>query len=174
MSKDKQAFHKSLLEHVGDEAGPFLGWDTVNRAMIRHWCESMGDKNPAYHDSDFSRDNGGIVAPPTMMMAWTMRGYAGEAPPGSDDREAMRVMDKVKAAGYVAVVAVNCEQDYFQPVREGDDLQSTTRIESISEEKQTALGDGYFVTQLTDYVNQKGETVGQMRFRVLLYKPRER
>ena len=83
MSEDTQALYEDLLTHVGDEAGPFYGWDTVNRAMIRHWCESMGDKNPAYVDSDFSRENGGIIAPPAMLQAWTMRGYANESPPGS-------------------------------------------------------------------------------------------
>ena len=45
------ALEEKLRSCVGAKAGPFLAWDSVNRAMIRHWCEAMGDKNPAYSES---------------------------------------------------------------------------------------------------------------------------
>ena len=44
--------------------------------MIRHWVEAMGDHNPVYVDDEAARDAGypGIIAPPTMLQAWIMRG----------------------------------------------------------------------------------------------------
>src|SRR3954468_15565727 len=55
---------------------PQPGPDEVNTAMIRHWCEAIGDANPAYTDPAAAAESvhGGIVAPPTMLQAWVMRG----------------------------------------------------------------------------------------------------
>ena len=50
--------------------------DPVNEPMISHWVEAMGDFNPVYVDDDAARAAGfpGIIAPPTMLQAWIMRG----------------------------------------------------------------------------------------------------
>jgi len=47
----------------------------------------------------------------------------------------------------------------------------TSRLESISSEKRTALGVGYFVTNLLTYRDQHGEIVAEMRFRILKFRP---
>ncbi len=46
-------------------------------------------------------------------------------------------------------------------------------IAKVSDEKQTALGAGHFLTQLYTFRDQKGEIVSSMRFRILKFKPRE-
>lgn len=170
-----KALEEKLSACVGAEAGPFLAWDTVNRAMIRHWCEAMGDQNPAYNDPAIAGTLGAprnaVIAPPTMMQAWTMTGFGGRHPPGSDTREQNPTMPHFDEHGYLAVVATNCEQEYYEPICEGDDVSSHSIIEDVSERKKTALGVGYFVTQLTEYKNQHGTLVGTMRFRILKYKP---
>ena len=58
--------------------------DPVNVPMIRHWVEAMGDRNPVYLDDDAAREAGfpGIIAPPTMLQAWIMRGPAALARAG--------------------------------------------------------------------------------------------
>ena len=57
------------------------GQDPVNLPMIRHWVEAMGDHNPVYVDEAAARDAGfpGIIAPPTMLQAWIMRGLRASA-----------------------------------------------------------------------------------------------
>lgn len=169
------ALEENLLTCIGAEAGPFLAWDTVNRSMIRHWCEAIGDQNLAYSDPTIAETLGApknaVIAPPTMMQAWTMTGFGGQHPLGSDTREQNPAMPYLDKYGYLAVVATNCEQEYHEPICEGDNISSHSIIETISERKKTALGIGYFVTQLTEYQNQHGATVGTMRFRILKYKP---
>ena len=53
--------------------------DPVNRPMIRHFVEAMGDENPIYLDG--RRPGGpaatGIVAPPPMLSTWLMVGLPG-------------------------------------------------------------------------------------------------
>ena len=53
-------------------------------------------------------------------------------------------------------------------------ISASTMIESISEEKQTRLGPGRFVTWVTTYVDETGAVVGRQRFRILKFKPQER
>lgn len=164
-----------LQTAVGVSRGPYLGWDVVNRAMIRHWCEAMGDTNAAYSNpavaAEVGGHNGGVVAPATMLQAWTMVGYGNEHPKGSDTQHPVPVLDLFDEAGFKAVVATNCEQEYFLPVCEGDELRNYSSIEAISEQKTTGLGVGYFLTQLMEFKNQRDELVGLMRFRILKYKP---
>lgn len=165
-----------LSGYLGATTGPFRGWDPVNAPMIRHWCEALGDENPLYTDRSVACDQGfgGVVAPPTMLQAWTMYGYGGRRAPGSDERDPMAVLPVLEAAGYPAIVAVNCEQEYVRYLEEGDEVYHLSTIESISAEKSTALGVGFFVTQLCTYYDQRDELVGTMRFRVFKYRPRDR
>ena len=164
-----------LQSFVGGDFGPFLAWDVVNAPMIRHWCEVMGETDPRYFDSKAAIAAGfsDIVAPPTMMMAWTMAGYRGERPPGSGEGNALAVLAVLAEAGYPGIVAVNCEQHYERYLEVGDSVYFRATCESISGEKQTALGTGFFVTELSTFFNQRDEIVGTQRFRVLGYRPAE-
>ena len=49
--------------------------------------------------------------------------------------------------------------------------RASTVAESISEEKQTRLGPGHFVTWVTTFRDEAGEVVARQRFRVLKFKP---
>lgn len=136
------------------------GKDPVNLPMIRHWCEALGDTNPAYTGPD-------AIAPPTMLQAWTMGGLAGHTARTTAYDELLGLLDM---AGCTAVVATDCEQEYLRPLRPGDELTFDTVIESVSDRKTTKLGAGYFVTTRTD-IRAAGELAGTHRFRILKYAP---
>jgi uncharacterized OB-fold protein len=70
------------------------------------------------------------------------------------------------------VVATNCTQEYSRYLKPGDRLTVESSIESFSEEKQTALGSGHFITQKIVYRDQTGAIVGTQLFRMLKFKPR--
>jgi uncharacterized OB-fold protein/acyl dehydratase len=145
----------------------------VNDAMIHHWCDAIGDRNPSYLDHDFAESSlhGGIVAPPTMLQAWTMPGLRPPASTDPADAQAPSVLQVLDEAGFTSVVATNCEQEYFRYLKPGDRLTHDVEIESVSDEKKTGLGVGHFVTQLYNYRDEHGELVGQMRFRLLKFRP---
>jgi uncharacterized OB-fold protein len=174
MTVSKQAFEKQLQAFVGQEIGPpEIGEDTVNEAMIRHWCEVMGDANPAYTDPDAAKKSahGGIVAPPTMLQTWILSGYPMSQPgslPMNKQRELHALFD---SQGYTGVVATNCDQGYDRYLVPGDQVKATTVIETISAEKATAIGIGYFIETRATFSNQNDEPVGWMVFRVLKFKP---
>jgi acyl dehydratase len=167
------------LQNLVAEAGPPRRGkpvrDPVNRPMIHHWCDAIGDTNPVYLDEEVAAASlhGGIVAPPTMLQAWSMPGLApkrrdtGDTPIANPTR-------LLHEAGYTSVVATDCEQDYARYLKPGDVLSIASELESISNEKHTALGDGYFVTTKSTYYDQNDEVVAEMRFRILWFKPPQR
>ncbi|MEV5531668.1 bifunctional MaoC family dehydratase N-terminal/OB-fold nucleic acid binding domain-containing protein [Streptomyces prunicolor] len=136
------------------------GKDPVNEPMIRHWCEAMGDTNPAYAGPD-------AVAPPTMFQAWTMGGLSGHTGRTGAYDELFDLLDE---AGCTSVVATDCEQEYLRPLRPGDEVTFDAVIESVSDRKTTKLGTGYFVTTRMD-VRVGPDLVGTHRFRILKYAP---
>ena len=191
-----------LAALVGQAAGPpSLAPDAVNAPMIRHWVEAMGDHNPVYVSDDAARAAGydQLIAPPTMLQAWIMRGLrasllteesrAQGAEQGSGPNE--RMMGLLDDEGLTSVVATNCTQQYGRPLVVGDRLLVRSVIEAISAPKRTGLGLGRFITTRLDYVAvpdadvpvwpasdkevqalyDAGEPVATMRFRILKYLP---
>ena len=150
--------------------------DPVNLPMIRHWCDAIGDENPVYTDpkAALSSLHGGVVAPPTMLQAWGMRGLERRPLAAAEQAPVRGPNELLNEAGYTSVVATDCEQDYLRYLEPGDLLTAESRLESVSSEKHTALGDGYFVTTRTTYRDQNGAVVGEMRFRILWFKPPKR
>jgi uncharacterized OB-fold protein/acyl dehydratase len=172
---DTTSLASRLRAFVGVEASaPVTAPDAVNRAMIRHWCDAMGDANPVYTDPEAAARSvhGEIVAPPTMLQAWIMQGLGHPQRSGSNAQDdLMAVLDE---AGFTSVVATNCEQEYVRYLRPGDLVTATSVIESVSDQKGTALGEGHFFTTRTTFTVQSGEVVGTMRFRMLKFRPRAR
>lgn len=169
--------YEQLRALVGASTGPDLvARDPVNQPMIRHWCDAIGDANPVYTDPEAATASvhGGVIAPPTMLQAWTMPGL-GPRPTSEDtDDPSARLNEILAAAGLISVVATNCEQRYHRDLVPGDHLTARGYIESVSEQKTTALGVGYFVTTVLAYTDQHGDEVATMRFRTLRYRPHTR
>ena len=151
---------------------PRAGRDPVNQPMIHHWVDAIGDKNPIYVDEEAARAAGhpGIVAPPAMIQVWTMGGLGqGRA----DDDPLSKMMKLFDDAGYVGVVATNCEQTYHRYLRPGEDVTISAELTDVIGPKQTALGEGFFINQKITW--QVGdEDVAEMLWRIMKFKPAER
>ncbi|WP_344096679.1 FAS1-like dehydratase domain-containing protein, partial [Streptomyces stramineus] len=136
------------------------GRDPVNAPMIRHWCEALGDTGPAYAGSD-------PVAPATMLQVWIMPGLLGQPArsPAYDE-----LLGLLQQAGYTAVLATDCEQEYLRALRPGDVITFDAVIETVSPRKITKRGAGYFLTTRTE-IRANGELAGIHRFRIFRYAP---
>ncbi|WP_119014493.1 Zn-ribbon domain-containing OB-fold protein [Simplicispira metamorpha] len=154
---------------VGKEYGRVYAWDKINAPMIRQWCEVMGVDATRY------TAEGAVIAPPAMLQVWCMEGpVANNYPPGSTTENPYEALKLLEAQGMASVVAVNSELTFGRDVREGERLYYTTRLDSISPEKTTALGTGYFVTLVMAFFSEQpqgDEEVGQLLFRVFKFRP---
>jgi uncharacterized protein len=167
-----------LRRHVGERGPVQTARHPVNVPAIGDWCDAIGDGNPVYADEEAAAKSrhAGIVAPPATLDIWDRPGLPGQPrwrptdkPPAEDPRS--KVMKLLEDAGFVGVVAVNSELEIVRYLRPGDLLQNSQVLEDVSEEKQTALGTGHFVTTRQRYETVDGEHVGDLLFRILKFRP---
>jgi uncharacterized protein len=152
-------------------ASPREARDPVNQPIINNWVEALGDVNPIYVDEAAAKAAGhpGIVAPPAMIQVWTMFGLGGERPTDDPMGPIMKLFDD---AGYIGVVATNCEQTYHRYLRPGEQVTIFSEMRDVVGPKQTGLGEGWFINQhITWRVGD--EDVAEMAWRILKFKPRE-
>jgi hypothetical protein len=173
------ALREELLTKIGKPmglSGPAVAPDPVNVAMIRHWVDALDDRHPAYEETTAGTTRfGEIVAPPAMLQTWTMGrptiagirergGSAGEV--GADSP-----LSVLAAAGYVGTLATNSELTFGRYLRLGDVLTSDTAFESVSEQKHTGLGKGYFIAWSNRFFDATGDPVGRQLFTVFKFAP---
>lgn len=145
--------------------------------MIRHWAAAFEDANPVYTDPAAAAASrfGEIVAPPLMLQTWTMAtplitgiGERGGSPTVQEGESFMTVFEE---GGFTGTLAVGSEMEIERHLRLGEVVSAETVIESISEQKQTRLGPGHFVSWATTYTVESGEVVGRQVFRILKFAP---
>jgi uncharacterized OB-fold protein/acyl dehydratase len=148
---------------------PRAGRHAVNQPMVDHWLDAIGDKNPIYVDEGAAKAAGhpGIVAPPAMIQVWTMFGLSGSRP---DDDPLGKIMELFDDAGYVGVVATNCEQTYHRYLRPGEEVSVAAELTDVVGPKRTALGESFFITQKITWT-VGDEDVAEMMWRIMKFRP---
>jgi hypothetical protein len=144
----------------------------VHPSTIGTWLDAMDYQNSRFRDGD--------EAPPSMYQVWTMPGLGRRRAP---EDPLSRMTDFLTDAGYTAVLGTNCEQTYVRYLKVGERPRVTNALESVAGPKNTAMGEGYFVTSRNvwyidhpDGLNGevRTEKVAEMLFRLLKFIPKER
>lgn len=150
---------------------PRTGRHPVNQPMVDHWTDAMGDRNPIYSDEAAAQaaDHPGVVAPPAMIQVWTMMGLGGNRP---DDDPLGKILELFDDAGYIGVVATNCEQTYHRYLRPGEEVSVAAELTDVVGPKRTALGEGFFITQRISWT-VGDEDVAEMMWRIMKFRPAE-
>ena len=142
---------------TGERLGPYNSFNPVSRVQIWQWCSAMGDRNPLYLDREYQASIGvdKPVAPPAMMQMWTMRDINMVYAPGSTDAAPYKVFDELAERGFPDNVAVSYDINFHRYLTEGERPHHYTTVVAISPLKTTALGQGYFVTERVEYLDQE-------------------
>ena len=154
---------------------PRRGRHPVNQPMVDHWLDAIGDRNPIYVDEVAARAAGhpGIVAPPAMIQVWTMAGLGGVR---ADDDPLGKILGLFDEAGYIGVVATNCEQTYHRYLRPGEEVSVAAELTDVVGPKSTALGEGFFITQRITWSvgdGDQAEPVADMMWRIMKFRPKD-
>ena len=167
MTGDLQAAFEKVK--AAGRSKPRDGRFVVNQPMVEHWLDAIGDHNPIYIDESAAKAAGhsGVVAPPAMIQVWTMVGLGASRP---DDDPLGKILGLFDEAGYIGVVATNCEQTYHRYLHPGEQVSVTAELTDVVGPKQTALGEGYFITQKITWA-VGGEDVAEMMWRIMKFRP---
>jgi uncharacterized protein len=153
------------------ECSEMLAPYEVDQSTIGTWLDAMGYDNERFHQGE---------APPSMAQVWTMPGLGRRRAP---EDPLSRMTDFLTAEGYTAVLGTNCEQSYARYLRVGERPRVTSALDSVAGPKDTAMGEGWFVTSkntwYVDHVDGLSgeiwrEKVAEMLFRVLKFVPKEK
>jgi hypothetical protein len=163
-----------LAALTGRRTGPYCSFNAVSRVQVWQWCSAMGDRNPLYLDDDY-RGRAGfdrVVAPPAMMQMWTMRDVNAEYAPGTPGDAGPRVFDALAEHGFTSIVAVSYDISFHRLLLEGDRAHHFSTIANISPLKRTALGDGHFVTDRNEFLDQNGALYAEALITYFAYRPK--
>jgi uncharacterized protein len=154
---------------IGKRTSPRYADAEVSSGRIQQFCAMTRDGNPSYWDPEFAAEAwGGIVSPPAMVEAWLT---PLEWSPTSSAPEP-RIMARVPLPGSSMINGSN-DTTFHHPVRVGDLLSVEEELVSVSDLKQTRLGDGHFVETLSVFRNQDGAVVAEVRNTLFRFTPRD-
>ncbi|MDZ7781502.1 MAG: MaoC family dehydratase N-terminal domain-containing protein [Halioglobus sp.] len=158
---------------TGERLGPYCSFNPVSRVQVWQWCCALGDRNPLYLDDAYRAAAGfdRIVAPPGMMQMWTMRDIDGGNAPGSTDRAPFEVFDLLRERGLEGNVAVSYDIEFHRLLVEGDRAHHYSTVDAISELKQTSIGEGHFVTQRAEFMDQHERPYATALITYFQYRP---
>lgn len=148
-----------------------FGTHPVSDVRIAQYCGLIEDGNPSYWDAaEATQLWGRPVAPPGMIQALNM------PLPWYPDRE-VELDFMVLNLPLPGSTLINVSTDivYHRPIYVDETINSWDQATEISEEKETRLGIGHFVTTVGEYQNEKGEkvaTVTNVQFRFEPRSPR--
>jgi uncharacterized protein len=169
---DEAALLPYLRSHIGDDVEPpVVADEPVNRAMVRNWCEAMGDTNPVYLDASAAARSrhGGLVAPPTMIQAWFFPTLGTVRPPAGSLMSTL--VQALRDAGYTSLVATDSDQRYVRYVRHGELLTRRTTLAAVSDRKTTRLGAGFFVNTEAVVTTDGGDLICVIGYRRFYFRP---
>ena len=155
---------EQLMALRGIRRGPYIGFNPVNATQIWQWCSVMGEQQVRYQTGPDQ------VAPLAMMQMWTMRDYYDRYAPGSTSDRPYQVFDDMTDMGYDSNVAVSYDIEFVRHLRVGEWPRHYTTVVSISDQKTTSLGVGYFVTERVEYTTDTAEVFAYANITYFQYR----
>jgi acyl dehydratase len=169
------AFVRALIGRPAHDRA--VARDAVTASAIRTWCDAMGERGPVYLDraAALAAGHADVVAPPAMLHVWTMPGLEPGRPFSSGPARAGDLDESVRARlaemGYAGTLAASIDQEFLSVVCCGDRLVAEDEYITVSGEKRTRLGPGFFLTNRATYSRGDGAIVGRLTTTVFHFVP---
>src|SRR3954467_13290576 len=147
------------LAYVGRPTEVRFSEIEVNEAMVKQFVSAVHDPNPLYWDPELATKLcGSPVAPPATLVTWgTAQNWTPTPQTGPP-----ALLVSVPMPGD-SMINISSEIEFFDHIRIGDRLNVVEEVEAISEEKQTKVGRGHFLTVVARYRRASGELVAIQR-----------
>ncbi|MBK6959762.1 MAG: MaoC family dehydratase N-terminal domain-containing protein [Gammaproteobacteria bacterium] len=161
--------YTDALKLVGQAGAKTVAEFSVTWEAIKVYCALVEDANPSYWDENYARRQwGGIVAPPGLLLSWCM---ALEWHPTKERKHYIMALRVPLPGDTLINVATSTEFDRHLYL--GDRVSVQDRLVQISEEKDTRLGIGHFLTTEAEFLNQDGARVAVQTNQLFRYRTHE-
>jgi acyl dehydratase len=155
---------------IGENRYEQEGEFDVEQGYVFSSCSSVENGNPIFWDEKAANEiTDGPIAPPTMVSVWFRPHHW--APDRAEPLLPLQVhFDLKEALGLPEAVMSDNTLVFGEPVRPGDRLKTWQVLRSVSDVKQTKLGEGRFWVIDVVYENQRGEWVATESYTGLGYR----
>jgi acyl dehydratase len=161
--------YTDALKLVGQAGAKTVAEFSVTWEAIKVYCALVEDANPSYWDEAYARRQwGGIVAPPGLLLSWCM---ALEWHPTKARKHYIMALRVPLPGDTLINVATSTEFDRHLYL--GDRVSVQDRLVQISEEKDTRLGIGHFLTTEAEFLDQDGARVAVQTNQLFRYRTHE-
>ncbi|MGF0313430.1 FAS1-like dehydratase domain-containing protein [Rhodococcus sp. IEGM1428] len=164
------------LAFVGRVGVPRFAEEPVEVSGGRGFAAAVHDGNPLWWDVEFAAAvAGGPVVPPATLVKWgTGRHWSPAVSTESDFPGASwRSFLVTVPLPTDSMINLRSEIEFFDYLRAGDVINVTEVVESLSEEKQTGVGPGYFLTVVAWYRRANGDPIALQRNVMLRFRTGE-
>src|SRR4051794_20082976 len=154
---------------IGKRTPPRYAATEASTGRIQQFCAMTRGGNPSYRDPESAAEQwGGSAGRRGMLEAWWMPldWSPWSAPPQP------RLPARIPLPGPSMINGGN-DTVFHRQVRVGDRLSVEEELVSVSDLKQTRLGDGHFVETLSVFRNQDGAVVAEVRNTLFRFTPRD-
>lgn len=158
--------YQDALKLLGKQGDCTIAEFSVTWEMIKVYCSLTEDGNPSYWDKDYAdKQWGGIIAPPGLLLAWCM-------PLQWHPEKELKpyfIALRVPLPGDT-IINTATTTEFHRQLFLGDRVSVQDKLIQISEEKETRLGVGHFLTTEAEFKNQKDELVAVQTNNLFRYK----
>lgn len=152
---------------IGSPTEPVVGDLAVNTTTVHQYCAMTEDANPSYWDRTTADEVwGGLPSPPGLLVTWALP--LTWKPTGAGPH--FLLATQVPLPG-TTVINQSIEMEFFDAIYEGDRLTMIEELVEVSDEKDSRVGKGHFLT--TRSMFHRGEQlVGVMTNVLFRFTPR--
>lgn len=138
---------EGLRDKIGVERE--VGVYEIEKGMIRKFALAIDDPNPLWQDEEYAKESkyGSIIAPPTFILTI-----------GLDQIE-----QELTSLSSMTTLHGSTELECYQPVRPGDKITVTRRLDNIRERQGRGTDKIVFMTFEITYKNHRQELVAKCR-----------
>jgi len=159
MAESESVITQEMKDAIGVESKPTVY--SIEKNAVMRFAQAIGDTNPIFTDEDKASKSPykGMITPPTFLRSMQ------HVSTGEDE-------GRIKSP-YPANVDGGSEWEYFEPIRVGDTITSTTYLADIHERQGGKFGNMLIMIRETKYINQSKKTVALQRTTGISYQPQD-
>ena len=160
---------KEITKLIGKTAFKDPSPVLVQSGLWQNFCSAIEDTNPIYwNKSDAMNHTEHLIAHPALLPSWV---HDFEWHPDREKMQPMQLHFYLKEILNLPLgIVTEVEIEYYEPIKDGDEISSNQKLLSVSDQVTTKLGKGrYWIIEVT-YFNQNEIIVGKQKMHFLGYK----